>query len=69
MRTKVKQKPRMVTLPLIGLIISGEDEDDDDDDGLITRVLSECACTSSLSDNTFLSKYANSQAWKLSLSQ
>ena len=47
----------MVTLPLIGLIISGEDEDDDDDDGLITRVLSECACTSSLSDNTFLSKY------------
>ena len=58
MRTKVKQKPRMVTLPLIGLIISGEDEDDDDDDdGLITRVLSECVCTSSLSDNTFLSKY------------
>ena len=27
---------RMLTLPLIGLIISGEDEDDDDDDGLIT---------------------------------
>ena len=37
---------RMLTLPLIGLIISGEDEDDDDDDGLITSdnwVLSECA--------------------------
>ena len=49
--------PRMVTVPLIGLIISGEDEDDYDDDVLITRVLSECACTSSLSDNTFLSKY------------
>ena len=39
MRTKVKQKPRMVTVPLIGLIISGEDEDDYDDDVLITRVL------------------------------
>ena len=39
--------PRMVTVPLIGLIISGEDEDDYDDDVLITRVLSECACTSS----------------------
>ena len=29
---------RMLTLPLIGLIISGEDEDDDD--GLITSELS-----------------------------
>ena len=65
--------PRMVTVPLIGLIISGEDEDDYDDDGLITFCLSvhvhhHYLITPSLA-STFLSKYANSQAWKLSLSQ